>query len=228
MRYIKKLPEPKELSAAKCGGLTLYDDMTKEVRDAVKIQLLKEQGYICAYCMRRIRHYPDFSTQEMQIEHYIAQSSETGKKEPSLSVEYRNMLGVCPGGKYSGVHDIKNRTCDQHRGDRDLTVNPLDNRLIDQVQYKSDGTIYSENSNIDHDLNEILNLNCTAAKLPVNRKAALCQFQSAIAKDYQGKTLTKKDWASLLERVTAGNTDGELMPFAGIVVNYIEKRLRRG
>ena len=114
MRYIKKLPEPEKLRAARRDGLTGYDDMTKEVRDEVKMQLLREQGYICAYCMRCIQHHPDFSPKEMQIEHYIAQSSETGKQDPLLSIDYRNMLGVCPGGKDRGAHHFDDLTCDQH------------------------------------------------------------------------------------------------------------------
>lgn len=227
MRYIKKLPEPEKLRAARRDGLTCYDDMTKEVRDAVKMQLLREQGYLCAYCMRRIRHYPGFSPQEMQIEHYIAQNSETGKQDPLLSIDYRNMLGVCPGGKDRGAHHTDDLTCDQHRDENDLAINPLNQQLVDQVQYRSDGTLYSENGDIDKDLNEKLNLNCTAAKLPMNRKAALNSFQAEIKKVYTNRTLTQKDWEMLLKRQAETNANGELKPFVGIIEKYIEKKLHR-
>ncbi|TAD96752.1 MAG: TIGR02646 family protein, partial [Bacteroidetes bacterium] len=56
-----------------------FRDM-KELRDS----LLRDQKYICAYCMRRI------SEDDMKIEHFRSQST-----HPDLDLDYRNMLAVC-------------------------------------------------------------------------------------------------------------------------------------
>ena len=67
MLYIKKKTEPRELTQAKRNGLQDYDTMPTDLKDIIRQQLLTEQGYLCAYCMRRI------NLDTVQIEHYIAQ-----------------------------------------------------------------------------------------------------------------------------------------------------------
>ena len=64
--------------------------------------LLKEQGYLCAYCMKKI------TEKTIHIEHWIPQRHpQEGYLEYSqedcdrFAIDYQNMLGVCPGGKGS-------------------------------------------------------------------------------------------------------------------------------
>ena len=60
--------------------------MPKEVKEKLRTSLLEEQGYICAYCMKKLED--DFS--KVKIEHYIARNEEN-------QLDYNNLLAVCKG-----------------------------------------------------------------------------------------------------------------------------------
>ena len=111
---------------------------------------MKEQGWICAYCMKRIPEKD--KNPEVTIEHIIPQSI-----EPEKAMDYNNMLAVCNGNRGKGHK--KFMTCDAHRGNDKMVVNPCDKDIIDTIGYKNDGTIYSTDSKIDHDLNKSLMVN---------------------------------------------------------------------
>lgn len=54
MLYIEKSQEPAELTQAKRDGLSRYEDLSGEPKKAVQQALLREQGAVCAYCMKRV------------------------------------------------------------------------------------------------------------------------------------------------------------------------------
>lgn len=89
--------------------------MTTMVKDIVKGSLFAEQGGLCAYCMRRMQ------PGTMQIEHYLPRSS----SDDAATIAYGNLPGVCPGDK---GYAEKFQTCDAHRGNTPLTVDPLKRR----------------------------------------------------------------------------------------------------
>ena len=68
-----------------------YENIKKDLKEDLLMSLLKEQGYICAYCMKKINQ--DNST----IEHIIGQKYKDGNidlgKENEL--KYENLLAVC-------------------------------------------------------------------------------------------------------------------------------------
>ena len=67
MFYINKDKEPKSLTEYKKSKNAYFDGFDK--KDDIRQSLLDEQGYLCAYCMRRIN-----SVDEVTIEHYYPQS----------------------------------------------------------------------------------------------------------------------------------------------------------
>lgn len=219
MLYIQKRTEPRELTQAKRLGLSHYDDMTTDVKDVVRHSLAEEQGYICAYCMKRI------DLQTMQIEHYRAQNAPSGTYDAASTVDYGNMLGVCPGNKNSGLPH-NGLTCDQHRGNTPLTVDPLKKWTIDQISYTSDGKIFSQDERINHDLDVILNLNCVQAYLPKGRKDALDSLKNKIHRDCAGGTANKA-YLQKLHHDISQMTDGKLVPYLGILLDYLHKRMQR-
>lgn len=216
MVLIKKGQEPLALKNAKFHGLKYYEDMTTEVKNAIRKQLLKEQGYLCAYCMCRIR------SETMQIEHYIAQNPQDNSYNPSFTIAYTNLLGVCDGDKKSAGH-YQNLTCDQHRGNLPLTVDPLNAVTINKIKYRPDGTIYSDDKDIQDDLDVVLNLNCKAAFLQKNRKAALDSLKKTLFKKLNGKELTKKQLQHFIDGFQA-KEQGAFVPYVGILLWYLEKR----
>lgn len=176
MIYIKKGAEPKSLKEYRSQPNATYEDFRD--KDDIREALLKEQGCLCAYCMSRI------SKDKMKIEHWISQKSEEGDGEEK-ALDFHNMLGVCTGYMSSPHED---QTCDTHRGNIKLEVDPRSQESVAQIAYRADGTIYSENVLINRDLNETLNLNCERAYLKANRKAAITALQKFCLRQRQNGT----------------------------------------
>lgn len=145
----------------------------KDVYSVVLNSLLEEQGYICAYCMRRI---PDKDS-KATIEHIVPQSV-----DPAMALDYRNMLAVCDGNR--DARDDSMKTCDAHRGNTGLTVNPLYPQTLEGIRYRRDGRIYSTDEEINRDLDAVLNLNCVQRRLPENRKSALNVYLRRVKKEH--------------------------------------------
>ena len=122
MRYIEKHAEPKSLAEYKKQVNAYYDGCNKA---DIRRRLLEDQGYLCAYCMRRISDESsvDGGVPPMKIEHWLPESqcSELQK------LDFRNMLGVCMG---NAGQPYSCTTCDSHRKDKMLTINPLDKNLV--------------------------------------------------------------------------------------------------
>ena len=61
-----------------------YENYDK--KDELRLALLKEQGFICCYCMRRIQEAME---KKMKIEHFKAFSIYNGTNEkPNLTLNY--------------------------------------------------------------------------------------------------------------------------------------------
>ena len=113
MIYIKKGIEPRSLIEHRCTPGATFDGLDKtELREC----LLKEQGYLCAYCMKRIHNERD-----TKIEHYRARNSEN-------QLEYANLLAVCYGNQSNSNGEVrygkKRLTCDSMKGSQPLHINP--------------------------------------------------------------------------------------------------------
>lgn len=111
MVRIKKDNPPRSLVEFQHKEGAAYDNVDFP-REDVYDALLKEQGGLCAYCMCRI------TKDNIQIEHWIPQNGQFYADKYSqedcdrLAIDYRNMLGVCPGNE--GMPH-KRTTCDEHR-----------------------------------------------------------------------------------------------------------------
>lgn len=152
MIEIRKKQEPRALLTYRLQPDASYPDMPKEVKDEILKSLQEEQGHLCAYCMRRIpqkKKEPGVS-----IEHWNPQS----KNNRVGGLDYHNMLAVCSGNR--GCGDEASLTCDARKGNKSLTVNPLNPETLKTIRYKGNGVIFSDDSAINDDLNERLNLNC--------------------------------------------------------------------
>lgn len=164
MLKINKGISPSELIKYKKDPNSTYEDISGEDKEIIKKALLSEQGYICAYCMQRIE------TETSTIEHYKPRNPSDEEANRLDDLNYNNMLAVCDGNQGA---PYKQQTCDSHKGNKAIVVNPLNSATIDKIKYKSNGEIYSEDEQINKDLIDTLNLNCEAVSLPQNRKAAL-------------------------------------------------------
>jgi uncharacterized protein (TIGR02646 family) len=88
MKWIRKQKEPEAFTDWKAlaneGWQPTYDILSGDPKEAVKTALMKEQGYICCYCERRLTDI------DSHIEHFQPQSDPT--VDP---LDFSNMLCSC-------------------------------------------------------------------------------------------------------------------------------------
>lgn len=210
MIYIQKASEPKELVEHRSKKYSTYDNCPTDVKDQIKEYLLKEQGFVCAYCMKKI------ISKEAIIEHFVCQSF-----DKTLDLDYKNMLGVCDGGKNSKGSE---QTCDAKKGNLSLEkINPTDKEKIKLIKYKNDGTIYSEDPIADNELNEILNLNAESFYLTVNRKSTYTiSLKRMKSKGDWNKNEIQKELDFL-----KGSSTGEVAAASGMAILLLENKLSK-
>lgn len=175
--------------------------------------LIQEQGGLCAYCMRRI------AVNNAHVEHIKPQSAGFGHNDPD-SVDYANLLAVCDGFEGSQA-DL---TCDRARGDRPLTINPTIPGTLEGIRYKRDGAIYSDDSTIDCDLKETLNLN--QRLLLRNRSEALRSAYERLR--VMGAKRGRASVAAFCKKYVEEHrmSAAARVPYDGIVVYFFERRSR--
>lgn len=116
-----------------------FDKLPKE---HIRKNLLQEQHYLCAYCMKRINDNPLHTT----IEHWFPLS-----KDKERALDYNNMVGVCKGGSSVSitVGDKRELCCDAYKGDEEITINPLNRNHMKLIKYTKDGKIYTSDEKLD-------------------------------------------------------------------------------
>ena len=176
MRYIKKSDtEPLDLRTYKrnCRIASpplkiTYKDMPKE---GTRRQLAIDQGYLCAYCMRRLNLDPADQNRYLHIEHLMPQNQLTDEEATNFS----NFLGVCPGNRDTAENAEK--TCDAYRGSLEneqqtMRLNPLDAVQMETIYYLRNGEISSTDTALSAELSNKLNLNGDSTYLKQNRETA--------------------------------------------------------
>lgn len=206
-----------------CG---LFDQYVDEYRaDELREVLREEQGYICCYCMSSI------ARGKTKIEHYKPRD---GNEE--LEIDYKNLYLACDGEKINCnenqdensliYNDCKCKYkkdksskkivkhCDTCKGNRDLEYIDLTNIQRD-IKYESDGTIYSDNENINRELNLILNLNIEILK--ENRKNAKIDLWNSLRKD--------GTW-NIQNLISKYENQSKKAPYVGMLLYFLRRKLR--
>lgn len=230
MILIQKGDAPDSLIQYQKAKNAYFDGCNKnDIRD----KLLEEQGHLCAYCMRRI--YKD----TMKIEHWYPENRLTDKE----CLDYSNMLGCCPG--HNNGDAGRNDTCDTHKGNSIIAVDPRNSNHIERIKYSSkNGSISSDNDSIivrhygekeglteykttlQKDIDETLNLNENAHYLMQNRKEVLDEVKDFLSKKKKEGNWTTKDIKRILQEYETPDTNGRKKPYAGIVIWYLKKHLK--
>lgn len=222
MIEIKKGQEPRELLQYRKQEYASYADMPSEVKKKVLQSLLSEQGHLCAYCMSRIDE--NDGKHRATIEHCIPQAR-TSEDE---RLNYKNMVAVCWGNR--DAHDNEDKTCDAKRGS--LKPSQQDMKKIDvfhentlsEIKYGADGTIYSENQDVEDDLNLRLNLNCEARQLKRCRQEALNSLWEQLNSQYPGRRIPKSKLQELLDHYMEPR--GKRTPYSGILIDWLREKLK--
>lgn len=216
---IRKGKEPRNLVKYRQLPDASYENMDSHLKADILESLMREQGHLCAYCMRRIpekRKLPE-GVSGATIEHWFPRNPDSGE-DHGQGLDYRNMLAVCSGNR--GCGDKRNLTCDAKRGNKVLAVNPCNAETLHSITYTSDGRIKAGDTLIDEDLNERLNLNSEVISLPENRKQVLNALIMDIKKNHPTGDI-KQYCRRKLEQIRG--TDEYKIPFAGILIWWLEK-----
>lgn len=206
MILIKKKFIPPSLVKYKKTINASFDSLPKEVKDKIRTSLLEEQGYICAYCMKKLK---DDSSQ-VKIEHYVARTEEN-------ELDYKNLLAVCKGNE---GEPLENQTCDTRKGSQEIKINPQENRDILTISYTNDGRIKSTNKDYQKDFDDTLNLNSTLGLVSL-RKSALDSLKRKL---YERRThLTRETIEKIYNKYLEANVKES---YVGILLWYLQKKLK--
>ena len=185
--------------------------------------LMKDQGHLCAYCMRKIpdeRELPP-DIDPVTIDHWLPRNPSDGV-ERGQGLEYSNLFAVCSGNR-GKRHTRKPRdlTCDAKRNPNhaQLILNPCDASTLAKIKYKDNGEMTSEDAAILDDIQVKLNLNCMsdAVQLPEARKNVLDAFISELPVEHPEETLLYcQEALELFENETDPKT-----PYVGILLWWL-------
>lgn len=215
MKRIEKGKEPKSLEKHRAAK----GDFEGLRKNKLRKQLIEEQGYICCYCMRRIKSdEPIVST---KIEHVKSQ-----KNHPELQLVYQNLLLACEGNE--GYPKIM-QTCDTYKGEYDLSFNPADkNRNVESlIKYLKNGEIRSSDPVLDNELNEILHLN--TKDLTDTRAGYYKIFDDKIKQignEYKGKKIPRGVFETEKEQLLT-KFGGKFPEFCMVGVYLLNKKLAK-
>lgn len=215
MIYIDKEPHPpKALSDYKVQNPSATYRQNHNDADFPKAQikeaLRNEQKSLCAYCMTRLSNEDN----KTAIEHWVAQSTQSNN-----GLVYADMLLVCRE-KWATKIDGKptHYACEAVRGNRAITVSPLEKTHMATIKYCRDSrkvSISSDNADIETDLNHTLRLNHD--ELQKARFHALATVQARLKKESSG-TASK---ALILKMMKAY----ESAEYKGVILWYLNKKL---
>lgn len=141
-----------------------YEDLSGTIKEEVKNSLIKEQGYICCYCERRL------TDDGSHIEHFNPQTNNAVNP-----LDYANMLCSCQNQLEQG----EPRHCGHLKGDwfdNQLLVSPLDPDCEGHFTYTADGKIQPAEKSDDSARMTIEKLGLNVNKLNALRKKAIEPF----------------------------------------------------
>lgn len=205
MRKIVKQAEPKKWTIYR-----LTPGVDYEAKSELRQSLLQEQGYLCAYCMRRIPVKDYNSNETTRIDHILSR-----EKHPEYKLDYHNMVICCPGAIDNNFH------CDKQKGENDITFNLFDDHFFTTLSYGSkSGEIKSSVSAYDQQINKQLNLNNRLLKR--NRQNALLGVI---------KYLNRYGWtiSNINQQIKIWDnkdTEGYYKEYNSIILWYLRKKLK--
>ncbi len=226
MKYIKKHQknEPKTLKDYREKTPNSTYNGFIDTGHLLKEALLKEQGHICAYCMKRVSldRNEVHKKPEIEVEHYLSQ-----KNQPNKQLDFMNMLGVCNG--TSGLQ----KHCDKSKKHRNLsTLNPLKKDYCENLlTYTLSGKIESKsnNSEVENDIG-LLKLNedniVDARKNVID--FAIEKLKKRLSKEHPNTQWTKKMIQDEINEWNNKDSQGKFKSYCRIGIWILEKEKAKG
>ena len=124
MRKISKQTEPITLTNWKqANPHGRYDQLTSDIRQAIRQQALQEQFYLCAYCCEKIK---EDVHQHCHNEHVEAQNL-----NPQKTLDFTNIVASCDTPKQ----------CGKAHGSQYLPLTPLMGECESELKFKISGRV---------------------------------------------------------------------------------------
>ncbi len=214
MINISKYSQPGTLIKYKSTSKAKFDGPGfTETKKEIRTNLLKEQGFLCAYCMVSLEDDP----LKTKIEHWHSQ-----KKYSSEDLVYKNMLAVCLGNSNSETHCDTAKSKYDLIGKRDLHFNPSNPQhdMNHLVRYLANGEIKGD-EDFTEDI-EVLNLNASRLK---NDRAKIWEAvtQGLATKDGDRNKIQLQ---KILDQ-WKDKSGGRLKAYCGVAIYYLNRRLER-
>lgn len=190
--------------------------------------LYEEQGYICAYCERRIpcldAEPGTPGIEDHRIDHLRTQNA---SKITGINTDlvYSNMVICCPGN--ISRDGEANYHCDKKKHNANIKISPLNGAMMSTIQFTPNGIIKSTDLQLDKEINENLNLN--QSQLVANRKATWLRVAKGMHKqNWRIGTINHliQVWDSKHEININGKKVLAYRPFCSMVLYMLRKKQR--
>lgn len=218
---IKSSPQWRQIENGDANLVRMeFDKLPKET---IRENLLKEQHYLCAYCMRNIKNDGLKTT----IEHISPLS-----RDKERALDYKNMLAVCDGGRNWRGAGKRVLCCDACKKDEiELKISPLNKQQMDKIAYNKEGFITTGDKELDEDINQKLCLNGiwkngqfiadTSTGLVKGRRDTYLQFQRLMKKmDAQGICTS----ARIKKKMDEIEHAEQRLEYAGVLLYFLKKK----
>lgn len=227
MKGIIKKTEPPEFLAWKAQAnedwQPTFDKLQNPEKKILRTSLVKEQGFICAYCCDAIE-----DTTSIVIEHFEPQRGKEGNQK--LSIDYNNLFACCSGIKTDKETNAQIRCCDEIKEDKFSTENgimpikPTDtdgNGFICEQAfvYASIGAIIAKNTAYKEQAQHTLTLlNLNNSELKRQRKET-CAFLFDSEDNFFDFSL--EDVEKFKKEFTLLDGDNKFKPFCNVVMYFL-------
>jgi len=189
----------------------------KKTRHRITLQdtLIEEQGYICAYCNRRIHRGTPENDEQLRVDHI---QPKIGIPDPiSITFNYYNLVGCCYGDEKesSRTNPPHSPHCDVSKKNVPIpqSIFPTNITCEQLLLYSAEGEIFAPDAILQDVINNTLNLNCE--KLTILRKNAILPFLDIdILPDEADK---------LIRNYITPNSQNQLAPFCGAIIGYLRQ-----
>ncbi|PSF39011.1 TIGR02646 family protein [Aphanothece hegewaldii CCALA 016] len=214
MKYIPKNQEPEELKNFKSKINDDWQPTWKEFQNPEKKQLhqtlLKEQGYICCYCGRKI------IIEQSHIEHFKPK-----RLYPQLTFEYSNLIVSCEKDTEESPPAIHCGHQKDEWFDEKLLVSPLLKNCVDFFRYAEDGQILSSDKikNKKAAQTTIGKLRLNIPKLRKRRRAAIEAILPIL------DNVTSNEIKKLITGFETIDSEGQYTEFCFVIVDVLKEYL---
>ena len=217
MREIIKEKEPSDFIQHRAKPGSTFDNMPTSVKNNLRNALLKSQGYICCYCMKRI------GDRTSKIEHFRSQMHNNGENgSTDMTLDYSNLFVACP--DFGGKYEVQ--TCDSHKKEQELRKINLTSPLCNSMfKYAGNGNMSSatDDEDINYDIDKVLNLNQQTLK--DNRKVVYQQLNDRFKSYSKNKNFNQGTLRKELSHWLGKDKQGQYKEYCMVAVYLIKKHM---